>query len=214
MWPFILLASLSALSMGALNVFGIFGLPNLASAAFNLTTVAVGCLVGWLIDPNFGPDALYGFAIAVVLGGSTSKGRFDQASQLLDWGFANYETVTPSPDTSLITDVAVIGGYKDSFTPKVEAPQAMLLKKGSADKLEQTAELAVDVQAPVAAGERVGTLTFKLDGKIVAECPIVSSEEIKKLDYLEVLRRFLTSFASFTKYSSVNTSCPSTTALV
>lgn len=70
MWPFILLASLSALSMGALNVFGIFGLPNLASAAFNLTTVAFGCLIGWFIDPAFGPDALYGFAIAVVLGGA------------------------------------------------------------------------------------------------------------------------------------------------
>lgn len=69
MWPFILLASLSALSMGALNVFGIFGLPNLASAAFNLTTVAMGCLIGWFIDPAFGPDALYGFAIAVVFGG-------------------------------------------------------------------------------------------------------------------------------------------------
>ncbi len=70
MWPFILLASLSALSMGALNVFGIFGLPNLASAAFNLTTVGFGCLIGWMIDPTFGPDALYGFAIAVVLGGA------------------------------------------------------------------------------------------------------------------------------------------------
>lgn len=70
MWPFILLASLSALSMGALNVFGIFGLPNLASAAFNLTTVIGGCLIGWLIDPNFGPQALYGFAVAVVLGGA------------------------------------------------------------------------------------------------------------------------------------------------
>lgn len=69
MWPFILLASLSALSMGALNVFGIFGLPNLASAAFNLTTVALGSLIGWWIDPDFGPQALYGFAIAVVLGG-------------------------------------------------------------------------------------------------------------------------------------------------
>ncbi len=69
MWPFILLASLSALSMGALNVFGIFGLPNLASAAFNLTTVALGSLIGWLIDPAFGPNALYGFAVAVVLGG-------------------------------------------------------------------------------------------------------------------------------------------------
>lgn len=70
MWPFILMASLSALCMGALNVFGIFGLPNLASAAFNLTTVGFGCLLGGLIDPSFGPTALYGFAIAVVLGGA------------------------------------------------------------------------------------------------------------------------------------------------
>ncbi len=70
MWPFILFASLSALCMGALNVFGIFGLPNLASAAFNLTTVVLGSLLGWLIDPGFGPRALYGFAVAVVLGGA------------------------------------------------------------------------------------------------------------------------------------------------
>ena len=70
MWPFILLASLSALSMGALNVFGIFGLPNMASAAFNLTTISVGLAIGWWIDPLFGPEALYGFAIAVVLGGA------------------------------------------------------------------------------------------------------------------------------------------------
>lgn len=69
MWPFILLASLSALSMGALNVFGVFGLPNLASAAFNLTTVIGGCIIGWWIDPTFGPESLYGFAVAVVLGG-------------------------------------------------------------------------------------------------------------------------------------------------
>lgn len=68
-WPFILFASLSALCMGALNVFGVFGLPNLASAAFNLTTVGLGCFLGWLIDPHFGPEALYGFAVAVVCGG-------------------------------------------------------------------------------------------------------------------------------------------------
>ena len=69
-WPFILLASVSALCMGALNVFGVFGLPNLASAAFNLTTVGAGALIGWFIDPSFGPKALYSFAAAVVLGGA------------------------------------------------------------------------------------------------------------------------------------------------
>ncbi len=69
MWPFILLASISALCMGSLNVFGIFGLPNLSSAAFNVGIIVSGSLFGWMIDPNFGVRSLYGFSIAVVIGG-------------------------------------------------------------------------------------------------------------------------------------------------
>ena len=69
MWPFILVASLSALTMGALNIIGVFGLPMLASAAFNIVTITVGLLLGYIIDPSFGSKALYGFSIAVVLGG-------------------------------------------------------------------------------------------------------------------------------------------------
>ncbi len=69
MWPFILFAALSALALGALNVFGLFGIPNLVTGAFNLTLITVGIIAGWLIDPNFGPKALYGFAIGVLVGG-------------------------------------------------------------------------------------------------------------------------------------------------
>lgn len=70
MWPFIFFASLSALAMGTLNIVGVFGLPMLASAAFNIVTIAFGFLFGYLIDPSFGPKALYGLAIAVVMGGA------------------------------------------------------------------------------------------------------------------------------------------------
>ncbi len=69
MWPYILFASLSALAMGALNIVGVFGLPMLASAAFNIVTVAVGLAIGYMIDPSMQGNALYGFAIAVVIGG-------------------------------------------------------------------------------------------------------------------------------------------------
>ena len=55
MWPFIGFASLSALVMGALNMVGVFGLPMLASAAFNVTSILLGLLIGWFIDPSFGP---------------------------------------------------------------------------------------------------------------------------------------------------------------
>ncbi len=69
MWPFIGFASLSALVMGALNMMGIFGLPMLASAAFNITSVIFGLVIGYFIDPTLGPKALVGFACGVTLGG-------------------------------------------------------------------------------------------------------------------------------------------------
>ena len=43
--------------------------PMLASAAFNVTSIVLGLLIGWFIDPSFGPKALYGFACGVTLGG-------------------------------------------------------------------------------------------------------------------------------------------------
>lgn len=137
--------------------------------------------------------------VAVIMGSPTSDDRFNSAKALLNWGFANFETVTPVPDTSLLADVNVIGGFKSSFTPTVETPEPILMKKGSAASLLQSAQLVTDVNAPVASGETVGTLMFSVDGETVAEYRIVSPEEIKQLDFAEILRRLLSSFASFTK---------------
>ncbi len=137
--------------------------------------------------------------VAVIMGSPTSDDRFNSAKALLNWGFANFETVTPVPDSSLLADVNVIGGFKSSFTPAVETPKPILMKKGSAESLIQSVELVTDVNAPVALGETVGTLTFTIDGETVAEYRIVSPEEIKQLDFTEILRRLLSSFASLTK---------------
>ena len=137
--------------------------------------------------------------VAVIMGSPTSDDRFNSAKALLNWGFANFETVTPVPDSSLLADVNVIGGFKSSFTPVVETPKSILMKKGSVASLLQSAQLVTDVNAPVASGETVGTLTFTVDGETVAEYRIVSPEEIKQLDFAEILRRLLRSFASFTK---------------
>jgi len=137
--------------------------------------------------------------VAVIMGSPTSDDRFNSAKALLNWGFANFETVTPVPDQTLLADVNVIGGYKNSFTPVVETPSPILMKKGSVKSLVQSVQLVTDVNAPVAPGETVGTLTFAVDGETVAEYRVVSPEEIKKLDFAEILRRLLTSFASFTK---------------
>jgi putative peptidoglycan lipid II flippase len=69
MYPFILLVSLAALVMGALNSRQIFTAPAMASSFFNIGSIAGGVIFGWLLDKNFGQKALIGLAIGTLVGG-------------------------------------------------------------------------------------------------------------------------------------------------
>src|ERR1700678_3821218 len=70
MFPFILLVSLAALVMGMLNSKNVFGMPAMASSFFNIGSIVGGVILGYWIDPHFGPHALVGLAFATVLGGA------------------------------------------------------------------------------------------------------------------------------------------------
>jgi putative peptidoglycan lipid II flippase len=70
MFPFILLVSLAALVMGMLNARNRFGVPAMASSFFNIGSVVFGVLLGYWIDPHFGPGSLIGLAFATVIGGA------------------------------------------------------------------------------------------------------------------------------------------------
>jgi len=69
MFPFILLVSLAALVMGMLNARNVFGVPAMASSFFNLGSICGGVLLGYWMDPHFGPRALIGLAMGTLFGG-------------------------------------------------------------------------------------------------------------------------------------------------
>ena len=70
MYPFILLVSLAALVMGMLNARNVFGIPAAASSFFNVGSIAGGVLIGWWLDPHFGPKAVLGLAFGTLIGGA------------------------------------------------------------------------------------------------------------------------------------------------
>ncbi|OAI42003.1 hypothetical protein AYO41_04945 [Verrucomicrobia bacterium SCGC AG-212-E04] len=74
MYPFILLVSLAALTMGMLNARRIFGVPAMASSFFNLGSIIGGVSLGWWIDPGFGQKALIGLALGTLIGGLCQLG--------------------------------------------------------------------------------------------------------------------------------------------
>ena len=62
------------------------------------------------------------------MGSDNSTDRFETAKAMLNWGFANYSTVTPVIDSSLIPDVGVINGVAESIKPEI--PQLFLRESG------------------------------------------------------------------------------------
>jgi putative peptidoglycan lipid II flippase len=69
MFPFLLLVSLSAQAMGVLNASNQFGVPATASTCFNITSVGLGLLLGFVLGPRIGISPIEGMGYGVVLGG-------------------------------------------------------------------------------------------------------------------------------------------------
>ena len=72
--PFLFFTSMAALSMGLLNSLGIYFLPSLGAAAFNLASIFVGG-AGAYYAVHYGgglKGAVFLFAIGTLLGGALS----------------------------------------------------------------------------------------------------------------------------------------------
>ena len=129
--------------------------------------------------------------IAVVMGSENSNDRFETAKSMLNWGFANFTTVVPEVDVSLIPDVAVINGVSKSITPDIAPAKAVLIKKGDENSIVQSVDLAADVQAPVIEGQVLGAVTFSLNGEKLGVCEITAPDNVAELTFSVVFRRIL-----------------------
>ncbi|MCQ2485690.1 MAG: D-alanyl-D-alanine carboxypeptidase [Clostridia bacterium] len=129
--------------------------------------------------------------IAVVMGAGNSTDRFETAKALLNWGFANYSTVTPSVEKSLITDVNVLKGEERTLTPQVSPSKTVLVPKGRERDLVQNIELTTAVEAPVESNQKLGKITVSLDGDVLGEYDITAPHYVERLTFSTVFMRML-----------------------
>ena len=149
---------------------------------------------GYCVSASAQRDGLH--LIAVVMGSQNSGERFEDAKAMLNWGFANYETVTPELDMNLITDVNIIKGVEEKITPELEKIKPMTLEKGKKAKIESVIDLGVDVEAPVEKGQILGSVTFKADGEVIAEYKLTAKESVRKIKLGDMILRMLSSLSA------------------
>ncbi len=128
--------------------------------------------------------------IAVIMKDATSAQRFEDAKTLLSYGFSTYSLEHVTPQEAL-PPVTVRLGTQATVQPVLEEGSALLLEKSKAGTLEQSVSLAEAVEAPVAKGTPLGTLTITSGEETVAELALVAGEEIPRITFGQMLLRVL-----------------------
>ena len=127
--------------------------------------------------------------IAVILGGSTSDRRFADAKALLNYGFASYALVTAAPESPLPAVPVTLGTQKTVQTV-LTPDNALLLEKNRAGGLTQSLALPETLEAPIEAGEPLGTLDiFDAGGTAVASLPLLAGESVARVTWWQLFCR-------------------------
>ena len=134
--------------------------------------------------------------IAVVMGSENSDDRFNGAKALLNYGFANYAALTPKLESELITPVKILRGTAESVMPVLPKIYPVVMKKGDETRLKQEIQLSLDAEAPIEAGQALGKVVYSLDGAVLAEYPLVSPENVKRMTFGEMLGRLIKAIGS------------------
>ncbi len=127
--------------------------------------------------------------IAVVMGAETSKIRNTACKQLLDHGFANYALI--APDLSDTPQVPVRLGTADSVPLSLGDASSLLIDKGQRSAVTMDVALEEEVPAPVAQGQRLGTMTVKVGEQTLADIPLVAAEAVEKLTWGDLFGKIL-----------------------
>lgn len=132
--------------------------------------------------------------VAVVLGTKSANARAAESKKLLNYGFRFFETVTPFKAGETFTEERIWFGDKEKVKLGVLTDTPITINRGQGKNLQAHYELTKELTAPMAKGEVVGRLYFQLNGKDVAEFPLVTLEEVnegswfsKLMDYFKQL---------------------------
>ena len=119
--------------------------------------------------------------LAVVLGAASSAERFDAATALLDYGFANFENVTAPAPENAPASLPVTGGAEETVQLEYAAPQKLLVQKGEGGALTAELELPQTLAAPLTAGQQVGTVTVRSGETVLGSWPVAAAGEVQPM---------------------------------
>lgn len=134
--------------------------------------------------------------VAVVLGCNSGKERFSDAAALLDYGFANFSVTQLKAPEDLPKTIKVENGMQGNIGIGCDVKASIVLDKNSSSKIVSKIDLPESIEAPVVSGQKLGTVTYSLDGNAVKSFEITALQDAEKISFASVFSVLLNSIIS------------------
>ncbi len=122
--------------------------------------------------------------LSVVLGAASDAARASESEKLLNYGFQAFDTVQLYQSGKPVQSLRVWKGAEASVAAGFFADQYLALPKGKAPALQLTMTASEPLVAPVVQGQRVGTVKVALEGRTLAELPMVALADVPEAGIL------------------------------
>lgn len=121
--------------------------------------------------------------ISVIFGTTSVNERANQTRTLLAWGFSNFETVNVQPANQVLAKAKVWFGKENEVQIGLAENFNVTMPKGQADKIKTQLVVQPKLNAPLQKGQVVGKLVATLDGKVIAEKPLVALKPVEEASF-------------------------------
>lgn len=122
--------------------------------------------------------------ISVVLGIDTQsrsegfKAREEGNLALLNWGFRFFETHSVYEAGKKVAEQKLWRGEAETVALGIAQPLLVTLPRGRYADLKPSMDVPKQLVAPIRKGQKIGTVRLSLDGKVVAERPLVALADV------------------------------------
>ena len=125
--------------------------------------------------------------ISVVMGSTSEAQRATDSLALLNWGFRFFETHAVYDAGKAVSTQKVWKGQANEVNLGVAEPMLVSMPRGKYAQLKPSMDIPQVIEAPIEKGQQIGTVRVELDGKVIAERPLVALEAVEEAGFFKRL---------------------------
>lgn len=131
--------------------------------------------------------------VAATLGAPTTQERFKDASSLLSYGFANYESVKLCSKGDTVATLTLDKAQDNKVNLIAKDDLSALIKKGEIKDFTKKIDVNKNLKLPVKEGSKLGSISIYKGDKQVGKVDLINEKDINKASYFKMFERVIDS---------------------